>query len=357
MNESKLKKIILSLFITAICVSSVFSLPGVKSYIPDSSGEYVYYKDKSFNRTSYIGFLFYDESTYAVRYFAPEDTKKSLLEKNIVLYFSVNPNNPQLEFTGEKITGVIKEEDAEIVNYLHDIFYEFVSRRQKLLADISKENVVQTQDFNQFGGDVKIKFNRYVPIFNIESISAIDNTPLFSVETIGLLTSSDDTSFANYSGVEGLPKDKKKNPKKYGKAKKIEYTFEGQKLALDEEWKQSMENLWLLGDDAVLTVTEFEFPENKTEINKEIFIRKLIQGTTMSYALWNFKSIVEKDNKVTVMNVYFQPETENVTRDYKILIFSGKGKVSLLSLTIFDSVYQKNKKYFDSILLNYKLEK
>ena len=112
-----------------------------------------------------------------------------------------------------------------------------------------------------------------------------------------------------------------------------------------------------LGDVNNQGLNDLSSSFHATKINKEIFIRKLIQGTTMSYALWNFKSIVEKDNKVTVMNVYFQPETENVTRDYKILIFSGKGKVSLLSLTIFDSVYQKNKKYFDSILLNYKFEK
>lgn len=356
MKRKYLKNVFVNIAVFVLFIAPAFSLPGVSADIPDTSGEYVFYKDKSFNRTSYVGFLYYDESTYAVRYFAPENKKKSLAEKNIILYFSVNPDNPQLELTGEKMTGVVKEEDAEIVNYLHDLFYEFAGRRQKLLADISHEDVVQIQDFNQFGGDVKIRFNRYIPVFNIESISAIDNVPVFAVETVGLLTSSDDTSFVNYKGIDGLPSDKKKSSKKYGKAKKAEYNFESQKLILDEGWTQSMENLWLLGDDAVLTVTDFEFPENKTEINREIFIRKLTQGTTMSYALWNFKSIVKKDNRITVMNVYFQPETENVTRDFKVLTFTGKGNVSLLSLTIFDSVYQKNKKYFDSILLNYKAE-
>lgn len=353
MGKKYLRRFLVGIIFSLSLQAPVFSLPGMTSFIPDSSGEYVYYKDKSFKHTAYVGFLYYNESTYAVRYYAPAADKKSVA-KDIVLYFSVNPDNPQLEFTGEKMTGVDQVEDAEIVNYLHDLFYEFVSRRQKLLADISFEDVVQTQDFNQFGGDVKIRFNRYVPIFNIESISAIDNAPIFTVQTVGLLTSSDDTSFTSFKGIEGLPKDKKKNPKKYGKAKIAEYGFEDHKIVLDEDWTQSMENLWLLGDDAVLTVTDFEFAENKTEINKEILIRKLTQGTTMSYALWNFKTIKENANTVTVMNVYFQPETENVTRDFKILTFTGKGNVSLFSLTIFDSVYQKNKKYFDSIISNYK---
>lgn len=356
MERKYLRKLLAGIIFSLSLPAPVFSLPAVMADIPDSSGEYVYYKDKSFKHTAYVGFLYYNESTYAVRYYAPAENKKSTA-KDIVLYFSVNPDNPQLEFTGEKMTGVDQVEDAEIVNYLHDLFYEFVSRRQKLLADISFEDVVQLQDFNQFGGDVKIRFNRYVPIFNIESISAIDNAPIFTVQTVGLLTSSDDTSFTSFRGIEGLPKDKKKSSKKYGKAKPAEYIFENQKIVLDEDWTQSMENLWLLGDDAVLTVTDFEFPENKTEINREIFIRKLTQGTTMSYALWNFKSITKKENRVTVMNVYFQPETENVTRDFKVLTFTGKGNVSLLSLTIFDSVYQKNKKYFDSLLSNYKADK
>ena len=85
-----------------VCVAALFSvfaysLPGMIQYIPDNSGEYVYYSDKSFTRQSIVGFLYYDDSTYAVRYYAPADSKNKLMAKDITLYFSVDPEANHLE--------------------------------------------------------------------------------------------------------------------------------------------------------------------------------------------------------------------------------------------------------------------
>ena len=80
-----------------------FSLPGVVSPIPDTSGEYVFYEDKTFNRESIVGFLYYREASYAIRYYAP--ATESEKEKDITLYISVNPDNPVLELTGETFRG------------------------------------------------------------------------------------------------------------------------------------------------------------------------------------------------------------------------------------------------------------
>ena len=56
-----LKKIFL--FCSIFFVTNfVFAVPGVESFIPDSSGEYVYYRDYSFERESYVGVLYYDDS-------------------------------------------------------------------------------------------------------------------------------------------------------------------------------------------------------------------------------------------------------------------------------------------------------
>ena len=47
--------------------SCLFALPGVTKKIPDLSGQFVYYEDKSFERESYFGIIFYDEGTYGLR--------------------------------------------------------------------------------------------------------------------------------------------------------------------------------------------------------------------------------------------------------------------------------------------------
>src|SRR5574344_1707193 len=128
---SVLKKLSALLF-AFIVTATVYALPAVTSFVPDTSGEYVYYRDNSFKRPSYIGFIYYDDATYAVRYYAPAVADQALIEKDITLYLSVNKNNEHLEFTGETMKGVTSADDTEIVNYMHDLFYELTARRQKV---------------------------------------------------------------------------------------------------------------------------------------------------------------------------------------------------------------------------------
>ena len=330
-----MKRIILALTFIFIASFSAFSLPGAKQYIPDPSGEYVYYRDRSFKNEAIVGFLFYNESTYAARFYSPADEKNSTPEKDITIYVSVNPESKAgMEFTGEKIQGATSEQDTEIINYLHDLFYEFTSRRQKENLDSCKK-INSQQDFHQFGGNVSILFNPYVPIFNIEEIKEANGQSIFSMETAGHLVSSTDESFSLFKGIEGLPKDKKRSFKKT-KSQEIAAEFGSQKITLDSMWKQSMENLWILEDFAILSMTTMTVPEEQKNHAMDTLLRRLCQSTDLSY--------------------FYQPESENVTRDFKIITQNkNNSTISLLTLTIFDSVYQKNRSYFTKILESYKV--
>ena len=111
--------------------ANLFALPGVQKTVPDASGEYVYYRDFSFNRESYVGFLYYDDSTYEARYYAP--ATETLPAKNIDLLFSAAQKNGRLEMTGERFVVPPQQDDVAIVNYIHDLVYELSGRRAKLL--------------------------------------------------------------------------------------------------------------------------------------------------------------------------------------------------------------------------------
>ena len=339
-----------------ICTTKAFALPGVTPYIDDASGEYVFYKDNSFSRTSYIGFLYYNESTYAARYYAPSDSTKSLVEKDITLYLTINPENSQLEFTGENMTGLTSNDDADVVNYIHDLFYELSARRQNLEVN-GIQKVTVKQDYAQFGGTVTLNFSSLVPIFNLDSIVDLDGTPIIQVQTAGLLTSSNDKSFSNFKGFENLPADKKRSFNKKMFAKKAEYNYENQTVTLDNQWTQSMDNLWLLGDSALLTLNVINTPEVFTSSKKDFtsaLTRKLMQSTEGSYSVWP-RMIFNADNNTTkITNLFYQPESGNVTRDFKIITKLADGKYNYFTLTVFESVYEKNKKYFDKIIKSYK---
>ena len=121
-----MKKICFLFSIFILSISASFALPHVNSSVPDFSGQYVYYKDTSFERESYIGIVYYDESTYGLRYYAPATGKGSKFqpEKNIHILFTIDPDMENLELTGERILTSITPDDTDLVNYIHDFFYE-----------------------------------------------------------------------------------------------------------------------------------------------------------------------------------------------------------------------------------------
>lgn len=339
-----------------VLTSAVHALPGVKQYIPDSSGEYVFYRDSSFKTETIVGFLYYNDSTYAARLYSPANAKAKSVEKDIVVYINIDPAKAGLELTGEKITGTV-EGNSDLVNYLHDLLYEFTSRRQKIVMETNAVQSVK-DDFLQFGGNVTVKYNPFIPVFNIEEICAADKNPVLRVETAGILSDSSDSSFTDFKGVNGLPKDKKRVFKKDKHSTEVEVIGGTQKITLDTQWQQSMENLWLLGDYALLSVNEMAMPKDLggTEKAFDMLQNRFSRGTTHSYAVWQQSKITRTDKCLTIVNVFYQPDSGNVTRDFKVITAKSDGNLAMLVFTVFDGVYQKSRFYFDTILKSYRAE-
>ena len=333
-----------------------YSLPGISQYIPDSSGEYVYYADSSFTRESYIGILYYNDGTYAFRYYAPVDKENHLLEKDITIYFAIDTEASYLSLTGERIEGETEASDAEIINYLHDIFYEFVSRRQDAEVNGAKD-VVSQEEFMQFGGNVKITYNALVPIFNIKSIQKADGTFAFRLLSAGHLHNSSDMSFSYFKGLPSSTESASAFKKEKGtKSRKIE--FEGQKITLDTMWEQKLENMWLLGDYANITINVVNLPKQfkgNPELFENSFIRRFTQGTELSYSIWQKQQIKKNKNSATVNSIFYEQDANKCVRDIKVLTKLSGEKYAYLSLTVFEDAYQSNKSYFDSIIKSYKV--
>ena len=340
--------------------TSLYALPSIEQYIHDLSGEYVYYSDSSFSRTSYLGILYYNDSTYAFRYYAPVDVDQHLPAKDITVYFTIDTETAYLNLTGEHIEGEASSEDAEIINYLHDMFYEFTARRQnaEFVADLESVNDANVpQEFMQFGGDVVITFNSLIPIFNIKSIKKADGTFVMRLQTVGRLRDSTDLSFTSFKGVDNLPQDTNHSFKKAKGTKNQKYTFENQQVTLDTAWQQVMENQWLLGDNASLLMATMNVPDmykdNPSKF-EDAFIRRMTEGSQMSYPVQLKQKITRKKNVISISNIFYEQETSSVIRDFKVLTSLGNGKYAYMELHVFDGAYQSSKSYFDSIIKSYK---
>jgi len=347
-----------ALIVSIFSVISLNALPGVYQTISDTSGEFVYYKDNSFTRTSYVGVIYYDESTYGIRYYAPAD-ENNPKEKDIAIYFTVDPTKKYIDMTGEKIIGDKYEYESEIINYLHDCVYEFTSRRQKE-GNIGIEKVSQ-QDFMQFGGDVKISFDSTVPVFNIKGINSLDDKPLLTLVTSGVVSNAEFNSFAEFKGLPSKIEKSKGEFKTNKKAKTNKVEFKKteahvQKINLDDQWTPAAENFYQLSDNAMLVLDIIGCPaERQTEVLNSLK-RKCLMGNSDAYPdLQNIK-VETKGNTFKATNIFFNAESKTFTKDYKIITTLKDGSIGILTLSVYYGAYANNAKYFDKIVNSYSVK-
>ncbi len=350
-----MKKTILSIITTFLLTTSIFAIPGVTTFIPDSAGEYAYYKDTSFTRESYVGILIYDEATYQIRYFAPQDDVAMLPAKEIAILLTVDPKADVWTMTGEKIISTILPDtnDTDIVNYLHDLLYEFSARRIK--ADIVEtDSILLDQEYAQFGGNVTITFDARVPIFNIRTISDAAGNKVLDCVSIGTIKSSEDNTFQGFKGVSAEKPAVQKESKPAAKAKI--YKFEKRSVTLDENWEQKMENFWTLGNESLVTMSVLpKVSENKT-LNDLYVQRKLLESSEGSYIDFSNCEVIytaAKDSYKIITISHF-PENNTDVCLTKLLTRNKEGGFDYFSISTYQTSYLKNPSYYDKIVKSYK---
>lgn len=335
----KLAKVFKTAIFITLCFITVnlFSLPGVNDYLPTQSGQYVYYRDYTYIDETYIGFLQYDEKTFAARYFSPK-TEKGVLNAEIL--FTIDDSKDFLNLTGEKIIDAPADGNVEPLNYLHELLYEFNSKRSKILGEnISSGFHKVATDFSLFGGETIIIYDFAVPLFNIAKIQDNSGKILFEAVCVNTLTSSEDTSFSTFSGFSDLPK-KLKDTKT--KAKK-----------LDKKWKSVGENMWLMGDDAFVFSSPMEIQGTINEVF-DLFTRLNLHSSEKNYCYYPKTSIQRKQTDSTNIliqeTMQYNVEKKTWTKDIKILQHNDGNIFNYSSVTVFYDFYCKNEKYFTNIV-------
>lgn len=335
-----------------------FALPGFTPFVPDTAGEYVYYRDYSFERESYVGLLSYDETSYQIRYYAPADRELGLPELNLALLFSVNPESSFMDMTGERIITDVDPygDDVDILNYLHDLLYEFSSRRIKL-DELAGSEIFSSQEFEQFGGKVTMCFDSMIPLFNLKQILGPANEMLFSCITFGRLLSSEDKSFDNFKGL--VPAKEYHAPTKTkikGKSKKYKLE-DGQQITLDSNWTQEMENMWMYGEEAFISIASIPQYFEDQAMNDLYVLRRILESTDGSYTdIENAEFTFDVKNfRIRVITHVSQPEDKQVVYVVKQITTNPSKKVnSYLALSAYEDSYLAKSSYYTKLLKSFK---
>ncbi len=331
------------------CTFFVSAIPGVESKV-DFPGTFVYYRDYTYEDETYIGFLQYDAGTYALRYFSP-DAKKGA--KTIELYITCDTTKDTVEMTGEKIVGEITNIDVETLNYLHDLFYELAKRRKSLLSNFD-QTVRSAEDYPQFGGEVLINYEPYIPMFGVRSILSKDKQPLFKLAYIGIL--NEGSEFTDFSGLVNPQNVEAQSIsiKKYAKSKKV--AVETYEFALDDQWQSdgspsAVQTWWLNNSEnepvAMISPYFVNFPpEEKTAVEQ----LKLISLISQSDSCIDFDSLAISENgkRIQISAKMNQPDkvVRSITTFYKI----SETEYFALAFSADEQVYSKNERYFKKII-------
>ncbi len=112
-----------------------------------------------------------------------------------------------------------------------------------------------------------------------------------------------------------------------------------------------MDNLWLLGDAALLSASAIPATTQMSSILYNQFIlRRLISSGQDSYTNLKTLSVVSKNGNITLNILVSQPKNGNTMRSIKSVSENANGTFTLLLFTSFEEEYAANKKYFDKLI-------
>lgn len=358
-----MKKTFLSILFINFTVA-IFALPGFNSFIQDKPGEFIYYKDNSFERESYIGLLCYDDFTYQMRYYAPQNS--SAPEKTVAVLFTIDSTKDTFEMTGENviIADYNSSEDVDIVNYMHDLLYEFSSRRialgplhpktegYKNRVNLQENGLKISADYPQFGGSVKIVYDVMIPFFNVKRIEDNKGKSLFECVELGKISTAEDTTFDSYVKMPDIGK-VKTNSTKQKKNKSVTATIENQTIKLDDSWEQKMENMWVQNDDAIITMLSYPTSAAPEYYNEYAILRSLLQSKDGYFISLEKCDVIFDKGNMRIYSEQYLPSAQKLYYGIKYLTLNPQNNYDYLSFAALKATYLTKRSYYDKILKSY----
>lgn len=323
------------------------------------SGEYVVYRDYTWEKPTWIGFLYYDDSTYGAFCVTP-DTKST-----VSVLFRTETVDGKLVLTGQNIISRITQTDVLAVNYLMGLLPELYDYRQTALSDgvtvneaadreptrsqLLPARVKQKMIRAEFGGEVTVLYAAEIPLFNVQGIVSSSKKPVLELARIGRIQSGDDASFFGFSPVPGMQHVSNFTiPATRIKETKL---VDSISLFLDNQWTMVADNTFFLADTAILIVDTADF--SSLNVSPTLLPLSLVRLFSFSNKL---TSSIPSEMKVSgtlkkfrVDNLFYDSVTGTANRDIKICVPLDGGKCTIVSLSVSEGAYLKNRAYFDSL--------
>lgn len=332
-------------------------LETLASYPSGVSGEYVVYRDYSWKAPTWIGFLYYDDSTWGAFSFTPSTGSR------VSVLFRTEEADGQLILTGQQIISEIQQSDVPAVNYLMALLPDLFSWRKDLSSSrsvvrLSTEErsallpagIHLLKNLSTFGGDVSLGFVPEVPVFNIASMTGIDKNPILELARSGRVGSAGDSEFFSFE-----PQETPKNAAVFSPVAqdaREKRKVDGVDLNLDGQWTMVADNTFFLGNTAVLIVDTIdlsliEIPQDNIPLS---FVRLFSLSSSSAWADPTKLKVSGTSEGFIIENLFFDVQSGTLNRDIKKCILSADGKkCTVISLSVSDASWKNNETYFNAL--------
>ena len=318
---------------------------GPAEYTPlafdETPGAYAIYHDTRAGNDSYIGVCFLGGNELAIRLYEPATGNELLFTQTF--YSSGDAVDPG---TISLIRGSFSSSPAaeRLISTITDCANAWLHSRERL-----KEEPDFTVEENAM-----YDFRYWVPVFRVfafglERCDPVTGIGAIKLATAGIAQSGNDPAFFGYAG---LPVRKKGPSYPIAPGTPRTVTVDGYSVPLDMNWVEGADGIWRIArespQDAAFLIETIHAADYG---DRDVFdlIKMLVLNSGCQLVPDDLRIFVSNECPCVFYRVY-DPEGGLVTVQYKMFITRDESRFSMVSLSAFESVYEANRAYFDSIL-------
>lgn len=338
-------------------VSATSIVSTLASFPSCISGEYVVYRDYSWKEPTWIGFLYYDDSTWGAFAFTPSTSSR------VSVLFRTEESEGSLVLTGQQVISKITPADVPTVNYLMSLLPDLYSWRNELSFPFSEvrldtqgrssilpKGLALFKTLPHFGGVVSIRFAPEVPVFNMVAMTGAGKKNVLELARSGRVGSSGDSAFFSFE-----PQGEIKTSSVFSSSSKLiteTRLVDGVELHLDNQWTMLADNTFFLGNTAVIIVDTLdlclmEIPVENLALS---FVRMFSFSSPGAWADPSKLRVTGTKECIRIENLFFDVQSETLNRDIKKCIISPDGKkCTVISLSVSDASWENNAAYFNAL--------
>ena len=305
-------------------------------------GAFAIYHDTRSGGDSYIGFCFLGGNELAVR-----------------LYEALTGNELVFTLTWYEDAGVAEPGTISLVkgSFGSSALAGRVISLVKVIAGAwlsSRTRFDEEPDFTESDEGGMYDFRYWVPVFRVYSAGLERANPAtgegsVTLATAGVAQSGSDPAFYSY---RGFPAVKTGPVDTIVPGRELTASVDGFTVSLDSNWSEGTDGIWRIAragaQDAAFLIETLNLADYG---DRDVFdiIRFLVLESGWQLVPDELRIFVFNECPCVYYRV-FDPETETITVQYKMFIAREDTRFSMVSLSMYEPLYEANREYFDSIL-------